>query len=74
MTLNFVSELGCRIHIIPSAEDRAGSFLFQQISVAIQRYNSVNDTLVANFPIHSRICIRSVSVYLFTKQAGNTHE
>jgi len=50
-TLNFISELGRQIHI-QSADVREGSFLFQCISVVVQRFNSVllHDTLIANLP------------------------
>jgi len=50
-TLSFVSELGRRI-CSHTADPRDTSFLFQRISVAIQRFNSVllHDTLTVDQP------------------------
>jgi len=41
--LSFLSDLGCRISVI-SGEPREVSFLFQRISVLIQRFNDISFT------------------------------
>ena len=49
-TLNFISELGCRICV--HTDVRETSYLFQRISIMLQRFNSVllHDTLSVDLP------------------------
>ena len=50
-TLNFISELGRRIYV-HTGDARETSYLFQRISVTLQRFNSVllHDTLPVDLP------------------------
>ena len=50
-TLNFISELGPRI-CVHTGDARETSYLFQRISVMLQRFNSVllHDTLPVDLP------------------------
>jgi len=48
-TLNFISELGRRI-CVHIGDAREMSYLFQRISIMLQRFNSVQDTLPVDLP------------------------
>ena len=50
-TLNFISELGRRIYV-HTGDAREASYLFQRISIMLQRFNSVllHDTLPVDLP------------------------
>ena len=50
-TLNFISELGRRI-CVHIGDERETSYLFQRISIMLQRFNSVllHDTLPVDLP------------------------
>jgi len=50
-TLNFISELCCRIRV-HTGDARETSYLFQHISIMLQRFNSVllRDTLPVDLP------------------------
>jgi len=55
-TLNFISELGCRI-CVHIGDVREISYLFQCISIMLQRFNSVllHDTLPVDLPDSSHL-------------------
>ena len=67
--LSFLADLGRRIALV-TGDPREGSFLFQRLSITVQRFNSAFSR--ALLPLHPRASRSSASLfYHFYKSRGN---